>query len=322
MDTVKIGAFIKAQRNSLNMTQKDLAEKIGCTDKAISRWETGKGLPDSSFLIPLASILGITVNELLTGEKISEETFSQKSDDNLVNAVQGIEKTVKKGKITKIFLIIALIFCFLSVLLLVKTAVKSHNTDTYTGVFETKNRITVMEMLFDLNEQEHFFTENTVCTNYEIELDSAGDMVKAKITMNDEFTHEYVNIVLLSTTEQDNQISYRIFRQRDFISAEDGILFTDLCSLLINSDIAEESKKYSDIEDFDTIFIDGLSTLYFNFDGQSHISFDRQHLFDDGELKKASNASEMNGKYYEIVISTFNRTTNEQGRCFSVYIER
>ena len=52
MDVVKIGTFIKTQRTELNMTQKDLAEKIGCTDKAISRWETGKGLPDMSFIIP------------------------------------------------------------------------------------------------------------------------------------------------------------------------------------------------------------------------------------------------------------------------------
>lgn len=321
MDTVKIGAFIKEQRNSLNMTQKELAEKIGCTDKAVSRWETGKGLPDSSFLIPLASILGITVNELLTGEKITEEAFLQKSDDNLVNAVQGIEKTEKKGKIIKICLIIALIFCFLSTFLLVKTVIKSQNTDTYTGAFDTKNRITVMEMLLDLNERTHFFTENTVCTDYQIELDSAGDMVKAEFTINDEFTHEYVNITLFSSTEQPNQISYRIVKQRDFISAEDGIIFMDLCSILINSDIAEECKKHSDIENFDTILIGGHSTLYFNFDGQSHISFERQHLF-DGELKKVSNASGMNGKYYETVISTYNKSTDEYGRCFSVYTER
>ena len=62
MDVMKIGAFIKSQRTELNLTQKDLAEKIGCTDKAISRWETGKGMPDSSFLVPLADILGVTVS--------------------------------------------------------------------------------------------------------------------------------------------------------------------------------------------------------------------------------------------------------------------
>ena len=59
MDVVKIGTFIKTQRTELNVTQKELAEKIGCTDKAISRWETGKGLPDMSFIIPLSKELNV-----------------------------------------------------------------------------------------------------------------------------------------------------------------------------------------------------------------------------------------------------------------------
>lgn len=334
MDTVKIGSFIKEQRNSLNMTQKELAEKIGCTDKAISRWETGKGLPDSSFLIPLANIFNITVNELLTGEKISEEVFLQKSDDNLVNAVKGIEKTAKKGKIIKCALIIALLFCVLSISLLVKNAVNSQNIDTFEGVFNTNNRIDVMEMLMDLNEHTHFFAKDTVCTDYEIELNKAGDMVKADIKMNDEFTHEYINVMLFSSAEQPDRISYRIVRQREFVSTEDGILFTDLCDFLIKSDIAEKCKIYSDIEDYDTINVSGMSTLYFNFDGQSNISFARQHLF-DGELKKVHTAEGMNGKYYETVISTYSKSRNESvtdfsldnvtafsGTAFSVYIER
>lgn len=317
----KTGAFIASLRKEKGLTQVQLAEKLNVTDKAISRWETGKGLPEASLLISLASTLGITVNELLTGEKISEETFSQKSDNNLVNAVQRTEKAVKQGKLTKLFLIIAVIVCVLSISLLVKNAIESENTVTYTGTFDTKNRIAVMKMLLDSNEQTHFFTENTVCTDYQIELDSDGNIIKAEFTMNDEFKHEYINIVLFSPSEQPNQISYRILRQRDYISSEDGILFMDLCVFLINADIAEESKKHSDIEDFDTIFIGGQSTLYFNFDGQRNISFEGQLLF-DGELKKVSNASGMYGKYYEIVISTFNKTTSTDGRCFSVYVER
>ena len=74
MDVIKIGTFIKAQRTELNITQKDLAGKIGCTDKAISRWETGKGLPDMSFIIPLSKELNVSINELLIGEKIVTET--------------------------------------------------------------------------------------------------------------------------------------------------------------------------------------------------------------------------------------------------------
>ena len=321
MDVVKIGAFIKTRRISSGMTQKELAEKLDCTDKAVSRWETGKGLPEASFLIPLANILGVMVNELLTGEKISEETLPQKSDDNLVNAVKRTEKAVKKGRTAILFLIAALVICALSVSLLIKNSIDAQNTAALTGTFNTKNSTAVAALLEELNSNNHFFTENTVCTDYEIELDADGKIVKADFTMNDEFRHEYVNIILFSLSEQHEELAYRILTQRNYISSEDGILLTDLCDFLIEADIAGECKKYSDIDDFDAIFICGQSNLYFNFDNENHISFDRQHLF-DGELKKVDNAGEMDGKYYETVISTFNKNTGENGRCFSVYIQR
>ena len=96
MDVMKIGAFIKSQRTELNMTQKDLAEKIGCTDKAISRWETGKGFPDIVFLTPLAKTLGVTVNELLAGEKLSDEELVVKSDEVIISTMQEAENDKKK----------------------------------------------------------------------------------------------------------------------------------------------------------------------------------------------------------------------------------
>ena len=322
MNENKTGAFISTLRKEKELTQAQLAEKLNVTDKAISRWETGKGMPDSSLLVPLADILGITVNELLTGEKIPEETFTQKSEDNLVVAVQRTEKVVKQSKIVKFLLVVAIIFCIFSISLLVKTVIDKQNTVTYVGDFDTKNRIAVTELLLDLNKRNYYFSEDTVCTAYNIELDSKGNFKKAEITMNDEFTHEYINIILFSPSEQPQQLSYRILRQRNYISFEGGILFTDLCKFLTNEDFVEEAKKYSKLEKIDTIGIGGQSNLYFNFDGQSHIMFANQHLFADGELKKVSNATGMNGKYYEVIIDTFDTSTGANSSCFSVYIER
>ena len=67
MDATKIGRFIGAERRAKGWTQRQLADKLQLTDKAISRWETGKGLPDVSLLLPLANVLDITVGELLAG---------------------------------------------------------------------------------------------------------------------------------------------------------------------------------------------------------------------------------------------------------------
>lgn len=87
MDQKKIGSFIAARRKSSGMTQSQLAEKLGITDKAISKWETGKSMPDLSLFNPLCDLLQITLNELLLGEFISDENLKEKSNQVLFDVV-------------------------------------------------------------------------------------------------------------------------------------------------------------------------------------------------------------------------------------------
>ena len=119
MDVAKIGRFIKTQRTELNMTQKQLAEKIGCTDKAISRWETGKGLPDMSFVIPLSKELNVSINELLMGEKIISEAITpdetkvvtkiiKKNDETLIEVIEESQRTIKRQSNISLGLLILL----------------------------------------------------------------------------------------------------------------------------------------------------------------------------------------------------------------------
>ena len=318
----KTGAFISKLRKEKGLTQVQLAEKLNVTDKAVSRWETGKGMPESTLLIPLADTLGITVNELLTGEKISEETFTQKSDNNLVEAVQKTEVAVKKGKTIKIFLIVAVIFCVFSISFLIKTVIDKQNTVTYVGDFGTKNRIAVTELLVELDNRNSYFSENTVCTDIDIRLDADGNFKHAEIKMNDESMHEYINLVLISPSEQPEQISYIITKKYSYYSTEDGILYSDLCDLLRNEEFIEAAKNYSEIKVFDEFYIAGMSTLYFNFDGKDTTMFSKQHLFADSKFKKVWNASGMKGKYFEISIGTIDTLTGANCTCFGVYIER
>lgn len=87
MDLQKTGAFIAQCRKEKNLTQKELADLLGVTDKAVSRWETGKGFPDSSLMQPLAMTLGISVTELVNGEPYRPQTAEQQADDALLSAV-------------------------------------------------------------------------------------------------------------------------------------------------------------------------------------------------------------------------------------------
>ena len=95
MNQIKIGEFISSQRRKNNLTQAALAEKLGITDRAVSKWERGKGLPDASLMLDLCEILGITVNELLHGEKISMENNNQKNEQLLLEMAKELEKKNK-----------------------------------------------------------------------------------------------------------------------------------------------------------------------------------------------------------------------------------
>ena len=91
MDHQKIGCFIAALRREKGWTQRELATRLGVTDKAVSRWETGKGLPDISLLRPLSEALGVSVNELLSGEAIKPGQELAKSDALVLHTLEAAE---------------------------------------------------------------------------------------------------------------------------------------------------------------------------------------------------------------------------------------
>ena len=95
MDQIKIGKFIAECRKNANLTQMQLAEKLNITDKAVSKWERGKALPDTSIMLELCDILGISVNELLSGEKISMENDKRQNDQLLLQMAKELEKKNK-----------------------------------------------------------------------------------------------------------------------------------------------------------------------------------------------------------------------------------
>ena len=95
MDQIKIGRFIAVRRKMANLTQLQLADRLGITDKAVSKWERGITMPDTSIMLELCDILGISVNELLSGEEINMENSSQKNEQLLLDMAKELEKKNK-----------------------------------------------------------------------------------------------------------------------------------------------------------------------------------------------------------------------------------
>lgn len=92
MNQEKIGKFISECRKNKKMTQSELAEKLGVSDRAISNWETGKNMPDLSLFKSLCEELDITINDLLSGEKINKKDYQSKLEENIVNIVNYSDK--------------------------------------------------------------------------------------------------------------------------------------------------------------------------------------------------------------------------------------
>ena len=95
MDQVKIGKFIAECRKNKKITQADLAEKLNITDRAVSKWENGRAMPDSSLMLDLCGELGISVNELLSGEMIDMKNYNKIAEENLFKLNESNEKKKK-----------------------------------------------------------------------------------------------------------------------------------------------------------------------------------------------------------------------------------
>lgn len=123
MDQMKTGKFIAQKRKEKNMTQAQLAEKLNITDRAVSKWETGKGMPDTSIMTDLCNELSITVNELLSGESIKMENYNERAETMLLNMAKQEEQKNKNLMLamwtllfTSLFAMLVLVFIITAVL--------------------------------------------------------------------------------------------------------------------------------------------------------------------------------------------------------------
>ena len=103
MDQWKIGRFIAERRKQVPLTQSQLAEKLGITDRAVSKWETGRAMPDSSIMLELCGLLGITVNDLLSGEVVTMDHYNKELEKNLLEMIKQKEQADKRLLSVEVF---------------------------------------------------------------------------------------------------------------------------------------------------------------------------------------------------------------------------
>ncbi len=160
MDQIKIGSFIAELRKEHNMTQRDLAEKLGITDRAISKWENGRGLPDVSLMKPLCEILGINVTELLNGERTKEEETLSKTEETVYEVlcdremhIKNTERVKKKYSALRVVTVIFGVIIGLALALMFFSGLKGEGYSLSSAIQTQKAR-----MVSFLIEREHYET--------------------------------------------------------------------------------------------------------------------------------------------------------------------
>lgn len=133
MEQAKIGKFIASMRKNKNMTQKELAEKLGLSDKAVSKWETGNGLPDTGSMIELCRILGISVNDLLSGECLSTEEYSKRAEENMMRLIEETNEVKKKNENS---ILVSAVGCAVLVILFVLMTAFSGGSGVFVRIFD------------------------------------------------------------------------------------------------------------------------------------------------------------------------------------------
>ena len=163
MDNIRVGRFIAEKRKEKNLTQKMLAEKIGVTDKAVSKWERGLSCPDVSLLIPLSEELGVSITEILNGASIDKMEIGL-SDDIVVSSVQRYAKHTSR-KARKTFLIVTII-CILflaSIYMYGKEMEKRNHID-----MDLTNLLSEIELSFDYGQEFLSSKNEEACKSLDI----------------------------------------------------------------------------------------------------------------------------------------------------------
>ncbi|MBE6858054.1 MAG: helix-turn-helix transcriptional regulator [Ruminococcus sp.] len=122
MNQIKTGKFIAQMRKEKGMTQRQLADELLISDKTVSKWETGKGMPEVSLMMPLCEVLGINVNELLTGERIPDESYKEKAEETMMDLMRN-----KKGRGKIIALMILILLLMLAPMIIVAVLIEMYD---------------------------------------------------------------------------------------------------------------------------------------------------------------------------------------------------
>lgn len=251
MDQIKTGRFIAELRKENNMTQRSLADKLGVTDRAISKWENGRGLPDVSLMKPLCEILGISVTELLNGERTKETDVHIKTEETVYEVLADREAQIKSAQeLKKKYSVLRLVTIILCSIICLKSVVMIYSGLIGEG-YSVSDAIHTQtaKMVISLIEKEEYkkavkyigFNDSERAENWAEEMESLSDEIKIeKIEISRIKTDDYFSSGQCFITVYDNKTQVRHIYQGIVTHQNGGIAFAGYDIPYQNTDYRRE----------------------------------------------------------------------------------
>ena len=309
MNTQDFGKFIAELRKEKGMTQLQLAEKLNVTDKAVSRWETGKNFPDIEIFEDLSKILEISVSELLEGKKIEKEELITVSEEHVVKQIKENKKHKKiYSVIIAVVTVFAIVFAFFAM----------SNSGLFNGVIYNKIPCYSNDVLTIMNTVDGYISQDSDAEGNYI-INHGFFFLEPDKTTNDVF--------YLSGTFENGR-SFYISTQYDELNSEksqsfigefrknqepvEGISFDDFKNLVsqLNLDALPKYEKYK----ISTQEVYDSQNLEINDNQKSKLKF----IYTDGVLKSYTEKT-ISGRYMLITITGFDKAYDEPINTGSIF---
>lgn len=324
MDKILIGKFIAEQRKLKGYTQKALAEKLNVTDKAVSKWETGKGYPDIEILEKLSQIFCVSINDILSGKIIPQENKEKEADKNLVEEIKNTNKIRKKGRM--IALVLSIISLIASVFAIYQV-VTAEKYEAKAMEIYSKTPVSVFGEISAAIHKEFYISNETVCTYSHVRYDEKSDITYIDMELWDEHTLKRIQVKYWLHDETGlPQIRLNSHQENQSLHT-DGIHFKTYIKLLSTSDIGELVRRSGHSTE-NGFFIDSDYMMSKTIEENSNIDIlpdNYSYLYIDGEIVPFINTNQISGKLFEIAVWS-NENMDEdgavQGSCCLINIPR
>ncbi len=318
MDSRKVGGFIAELRKEKGLTQLQLAEMLNVTDKAISRWETGKGYPDIELLQKISDTLGVSLNELLNGERIICEEVEAVCERNVTEAYTAVKTTRRRSKVL-LAVCLTLVLCLgITVGLCYFYSVSP--TAEYRLTNQRSDKASVITQVTDFLSERGYLSAETVCTCLDLNIPEEGnttDVFSGEIKLHCRDMHRDITIYIHYDAENERTVTDITYEES--YDTLDGVAADVLFDFInaADTDYFLDNFAYNKKSDWINIFID--PNLYWTFSDKQLTGFgERQHHFDGEKINHVNSSTGMSGKYYEAIVSA----GGESSSCCSVYIPR